>query len=340
MKPHELLARLDSDEPLAPIYYLHGPETYFMDRALRKVIERAFPPGTCRELNHHVLAGKEINGEAVVREARTAPMLAKLRVIVARQCHQANASELDALAGYVRSPCESTCLLLLASSRVSTSSKLGRALSRRRGCSVDCRHPYERHLPPLIRTMAGERKIRLSHDTERYLIEVVGADLQALDDAVERLRLYTGAEARVDLDTAMRCIADTRVHQIWDLTNAIGEKRPEKALRVLARLRSDGLQALRAVPMLARTIRQLWTARALGRERLQPDAVAKALGLPPFIARNVASQARRFSQRDLARGLRLLHRAEITLKSSDIPATVREWVVLEELVGSMARASS
>lgn len=337
MKPHELLAKLDSD-PLAPVYYLHGPETYFMDQATRKVLARAFPEGSCRELNHHVLAGREINGEAVVREAQTAPMLAKMRVIVLRQVHQVGAGELDALAPYVRKPCDTTCLLLLTPARLPGTSKLGRALSRRRGASVDCRHPYERQLPPLLRTMAHERDIRLSPDTERYLIEVVGSDLQALDDSIERLRLYAGVGAVVDLDTAERCIADTRVHQIWDLTNAIGERKPEHALRVLAGLRADGLEALRAVPMLARTIRQLWTAKALGRERLQPDAVAKALGLPPFIARNVASQARRFAAADLARALQLLHRAELTLKSSDLPATVREWVVLEELVRSMTRA--
>lgn len=335
MNPEELLEGL-ARGPLAPIYYLHGPETFFMDQALQLVLEQAFPGGAGRDLNYHVLAGKEIKGEAVVREARTMPMFARLRVLLLRQVQLASAADLEPLQGYLAAPSPSTCLLLFATSKIDGRTTLGRALAQKT-VSVECRHPFENQLPPLIRRMAKRRQVELHPEVVSYLVEVVGSDLLALDDAVERLRLFAGDRRTVELDVARKCIADTRVHEIWDLTDAIGERNLEQALKVLGRLRSEGMEALRVLPMLARSVRQLWQARALGRDKLKPDAVAKALGLPPFLARNVAQQARRFGTDDLAQALEALHRADLTLKSSELPSAVRDWVVLEELVWTLTR---
>jgi len=335
MTPEELLEGLNHAPP-APVYYLHGPETFFVDQALQLVLQYAFPGGAGKDLNYHILAGKEIKGEAVVREARTMPMFASLRVLLLRQAQLASAAELEPLVGYVKAPSPSTCLILCTTTKIDGRTSLGRTLASK-AVSVECRHPFESQLPPLIRRMARQRQVELSCDAEGYLIEVVGSDMLALDDAVERLRLFAGANRIIDLETAQKCIADTRVHEIWDLTNAIGEKNLEQALKVLGKLRSEGMEALRALPMLARSVRQLWMARSLGQEKLKPDSVAKALGLPPFIARNVAAQARRFSSEGLAQAIEAMHKADLTLKSSELPSGVREWVVLEELVWTLTR---
>jgi DNA polymerase-3 subunit delta len=335
LTPEQVLEQL-SQGPPEPVYYLFGPETFFMDRVLELVLERAFPGGDGRDLNYHILAGKEIKGEAVVREARTMPMFSPLRVLLLRQVHMALASELEPLVGYVKAPSPSTCLLLFSTGKVDGRTTFGRALSQK-AVIVECRHPFESQLPPILQRMARQRQVELGPEVVGYLVEVVGSDLLALDDAVERLRLFAGERRKIDLETARKCIADTRVHEIWDLTDAIGNRDLEQALKVLGRLRSEGTEALRLLPMMARSVRQLLTARALGQDKLKPDAVAKALGIPPFLARNVAQQARRFSTEDLARAMKALHRADLSLKSSEFPAGVRDWVVLEELVWSLTK---
>ena len=335
MKPEELLDYMEHG-PLAPIYYLYGPESYFMDRARQVLVQRVFPGGEGRDLNYRVLAGKEIKGEAVAREALTVPMFFPYRLIVLCQLQLVSASELEGLLPYLKAPSESTCLLLLADSKIDGRSKFGRALSKA-ARSAQCRHPWENQLPPILRRMAGERDIKLDRGVETYLIDVVGSDLQALDDALERLRLYAGPHALIDLRTAERCIADTRVHQIWDLTDAIGERKLEQALKVLGRLRAEGMEALRALPLLARTMRQIWKAKALGQEGLSREELSKTLGLHPYVAGKVTQQARHFHTRDLVRALKALHAADLSLKSSELPSTVRSWVVLEELVWTLTR---
>jgi len=335
MTIEELLDKLER-EPLAPAYTLYGPETFFMDQVLHSVLEKAFPAGAGRDMNYHILVGKEIKGDAVVREARTMPMFSPWRVLLLRQLQQANAAELEPLVPYLKSPSPSSCLLLFSTTKPDGRTTFGKALAKA-GPVVECRHPYDNQIPAILRTMARKRQVRLTRDVEVYLAEVVGNDLLALDDALERLRLYAGAQGTIDLSTARTCVADTRVHEIWDLTTAIGERKLEKALKVLGKLRAEGLEAGRALPMLARTVRQLWTVRALPADKQKPDALAATLGLPLFVARNLAAQASRFSGEDLARAIQALHEADLTLKSSELPAAVREWVVLEELVWSLAR---
>ncbi len=336
MKPAQVLEKLDRERTLAAVYYLYGPESYFVERILEKILAIAFPDGAGRDLNYTILSGAEIKGEAVVRDATTLPMFSPTRVIVLREIQQTPAQELKPLAQYVKTPARTTTLVLCATRKLSSQNVLAKALSSKRAVLVDCRHPYERDLPGWIRAMAKAREITLDYETERFLVESVGTSLDGLDDAIERLRLFAGPGARVDIGTARQCIADTRVHEIWDLTNAIGERNLVKSLKILSKLRSEGLEALSAIGMLARTMRQLFTVKSLGSAASRPDTVAKTLGLPPFVAKKVASQARRFSLGDIIAAMEALRDADLTIKSSDLPSSVKDWVVLESLVWTMA----
>ena len=110
----DLLRAIDRGE-IAPIYCLHGPERFLIDRtvaALRRKILGA--EGDSSGLNCELFDLKETALVEVVAAARTLPMFAKQRLVIARGLEQVKADALEPLTGYAGHPNPSTCLVLLA----------------------------------------------------------------------------------------------------------------------------------------------------------------------------------------------------------------------------------
>jgi DNA polymerase-3 subunit delta len=88
---------------------------------------------------------------------------------------------------------------------------------------------------------------------------------------------------------------------------------------------------VRVVAMLARHVRQLWSADGLLRARTPRGELAAALGVPPFFVDGIVEQARRLGAGGEGR-LRAMHealyRADRALKSSRL----EEPRLLEKLV--------
>ena len=83
----------------------------------------------------------------------------------------------------------------------------------------------------------------------------------------------------------------------WDLTDALGDRRPADALRVLGRLLDgpDG-DVPRWVPSIARHLRQLAVAQHVREQGGGPKDIARELGLrSEFVARKLSRQSARWT---------------------------------------------
>ena len=88
----------------------------------------------------------------------------------------------------------------------------------------------------------------------------------------------------------------------WDLTDALGERRPADALRALGRLLDgpDG-DVPRWVPSVARHLRQLAVAQHVSEQGGGPKDIARELGLrSEFVARKLSRQSTRWSPEQLS----------------------------------------
>ena len=125
-----------------------------------------------------------------------------------------------------------------------------------------------------------------------------------------------GEPKEITLADVEAVIATTRQRSVFELANAIGEGSRERALLALGSLVGARESGVRIVAMVARHVRQLWTAHGLLSRRLSKFELAQALGVPPFFVDGIEAQAR---LRDRA-GYEAMHaalfEADRALKSS------------------------
>src|SRR5262249_1266150 len=152
--------------------------------------------------------------DTILASARSVPMMAKRRFVLVRSLERwesraeqpdeepargkgAGKAEgpLDRLAAYAADPCPCTVLVLVAtklhgSRRIVTSAK-------RANFVVAC-DPLRRGEPgPWVAARAKRLGHAMSRDVAETIADLIGSDLGALSDAVERLSLFVGQGAEI-----------------------------------------------------------------------------------------------------------------------------------------------
>jgi DNA polymerase-3 subunit delta len=301
---------------LDPIYCLHGAERFLIDRCLLALRAAVLGGQAATGLNHDVFELRESGLAPALNAAQTLPMFAKRRLVVGRGVDLLKVDELAGLPHYVADPNPSTCLVL-------TAEKIDGRLKpflvlRKAGFVHEFPRLRDRELPSWIAREASARKISIDSDGTQALAEAAGPDLGRLSQALEQLSLYVGAGGRIGRAAVEELIAETRERGVFELTKAIGEGNPPRALALLANMLANREPPLRIQFMLVRQLRQIWRAKELAATGAPRPAIAAAVGIAPFFLDDVLIPARRMSEATLERSFRRLYQSDRNLKGAKI----------------------
>jgi len=304
---------------LDPVYVLVGTERLLIERVVdtvRKAVDSMGAPG----FNIEVFDGKGLDAARVISAARTLPMMADTRLVLLRHVDAMTPTEQTNLAEYLDDPCDSACLLITAT-KLDGRAKLSKT-AKKAGVLIEAKPLRGRELREFIRAEATAREHNIAPQAIEALLDAVGDDLAAIDDAVERLSLFVGAGQRIDADAVTMCVTRIRVESIWSLVDAIGLKDRRKGVAAAQSLLDDREPPLRLLAMVARQLRIVARMREALSEGLRPQDAAKRAGAPPFKAGDLTESARRFTADSLGDAFTLIAETDRALKGSKRPPDV------------------
>ena len=305
-----------SNGSLEPVYVLVGTERLLIERAVHAVrgaVDSMGAPG----FNVEVFDGKGLDAARVVSAAQTLPMMADMRLVLLRHVDAMTPTEQTNLAEYLDDPSDSTCLVLTAT-KLDGRAKLVKA-AKKKGYLVEAKPLRGRELREFIRAEAAAREHNIAPQAIEALLDAVGDDLAAIDDAMERLSLFVGASQRIDAEAVAKCVTRIRVESIWSLVDAIGLKDRRKGIAAAQSLLDDREPPLRLLAMVARQLRIVARMREALSEGLRPQEAAKRAGAPPFKAADLTESARRFTADSLGDAFALIAETDRALKGSKRP---------------------
>lgn len=301
---------------LESVYLLVGVERLLIERAVdavRKAVDQSGTPG----FNVDLFDGKGLEAASVISAAGTLPMMADRRFVLVRHVDAMTPTEQSNLAEYLTDPNDSTSLVLTAD-KLDGRGKLAK-VAKKQGCLIDAKPMRGRELRAFIRAEATARGHNIAPRAIETLLDAVGDDLAAIDDAVERLSLFVGVGQRIDAEAVMKCVTRIRVESIWSLVDAIGLRDRRKGIAAAQSLLADREPPLRLLAMVARQLRIVARMREALSEGLRPQEAAKRAGAPPFKASDLTTSARQFTADTLGEAFTLIARTDMALKSSKRP---------------------
>jgi DNA polymerase-3 subunit delta len=119
-------------------------------------------------------------------------------------------------------------------------------------------------LPQWLRARAATLELALDDDAVRFIVERTEGNLLAAQQELEKLRLLAPVgskdKSKIDLSTAQAGVGDSARFDVFQLGEAALAADVPRALRILAGLRSEGVEATLALWSLSREIHNVWGA--------------------------------------------------------------------------------
>ena len=165
------------------------------------------------------------------------------------------------------------------------------------GMLVEIDTQSEETLTTWIRSSLSRKNISINPDCVASIISRTDSSMRMIHNETTKIVLYCENQgiSRIDMNLLNKlCVPDVRA-SVFNMTDAIGEKKPGRAIQIL----NDLILLKEPIPkirlMLARHIRHLICAKELGTEA----KVISSLKVHKFVAKNLVSQARGFTMEEL-----------------------------------------
>ena len=275
------------------VYLLYGEEAYLKKQYKDKLCEAIVGDD---KMNYSYFEGKNVNIKEVIDVAETMPFFAPRRLIVLEDTGVLKGASPD-LADYVKEIPETT-VFVFVEEEVDKHGKLFKAITSA-GRAVELGKQDENTLLRWVAGLVRKEMRQMDDSTVRYFVTKVGTDMENIQQELEKLLCYTMDRGQItakDVDD----ICTTQIgNHIFDMINAVAERRQRKALDYYYELLALKEPPMRILFLLAKQFRQLMEVKELDRIGKGKQEIATILGLHPFVAGKYQDQARRFKAKEL-----------------------------------------
>lgn len=345
--------------PAGRLYLLAGEESYFIDKAKKRVLELLFPNGVNNDDIQDLPS--DINVGDFVMNAETIPFFTDKNVIIVKNMSLLNKKatendESDAvspsagkgkrkkretpeeiLGNFLANVPDFTTVIFINNKLPDKRKKIFKTIAQY-GIIMEA-EPIKNYnteavadwlqgkLQELHKTMDGE--------AQQYFLGAVSMmqtiSLGYLEQELNKLALYMGKdEKRIDRKLLIQALSSMPEVSGFSMLNAISEHNVKRALYLFKRQIEEGIFPPLIVGMLVRHARQLWRAKDAAKRGVRGKALGSVLGVHSFIAEKIGREAATFTEEQLKEAFLALADADYALKSGqgttvDLESIIISW---------------
>jgi DNA polymerase-3 subunit delta len=216
----------------APVYYLMGDESYYIDKISDYIAEHVLQPEE-RDFNQTVLFGSDVTASQVADYARRYPMMSEYQVVIVKEAQ--NIKQTEALEKYFKQPLASTILVMCH--------KNGTVDGRKReymkaiqsaGVLFESKKLRDRDLPLFIEQYLKARNVSIDTKSTQIIADSIGADLSRLASELDKVILSLPEEnRRVTPQVVEDQIGVSKEFNSFELRDAIVNRNVFKANQII-----------------------------------------------------------------------------------------------------------
>ena len=312
---------------LLPAYLINGEDHLKRDVALDR-LRRRFEQLGDASFNTDRFDGSASDAKQIVAACQTIPFASEKRLVVVNDADKLSKGSQKELTDYVKSPCDTTVLVLVSDKLPKTSALYKAVAGAGTQSVIDCTPPKARDLPNQVRAMAPAHGVTISPKAAQALVELVGEDTVHIDAELKKLALsHSGADAVSE--TEVRAMV-SRVSEAkpWQFVDAFSARSIRDCMRYMSLMPSASPHVL--LRQCVSRVRELICAKCIASSSPNPQAeLARELGLQDWRVKNHVAWSRNFSEHELRHALSTSLECERKMKGgSDPEAAFIDWVLV------------
>jgi DNA polymerase-3 subunit delta len=313
----------------APVYFLMGEESFFIDQISDYILENAILEAE-RDFNQTILYGKDTDIGTIITTARRFPMMAERQVVVVREAQ--NIKNIDQLSSYVKNPLTSTILVINYKHKSLDKRKSFTKEVAQNGILFESKKIYENQIPDWIKKYTNSLKYKIDTKASFLLAEFLGNDLGKITNALEKLTINIPKEKTISPEDIERNIGISKDYNNFELQNALGKKDILKANQIINYFSTNEKNN----PMVV-TIALLhsYFSKVLKyyfiKNKTNEKVVASSLRINPFFVKDYKLAARNYNPKKLVEIIAMLREYDLRSKGFGDAGT-KHGDLLKELI--------
>ena len=217
----EAIVKQIKKRDFAPIYYLMGEESYYID-LLAKHFEEEILTEQEKEFNLTIVYGSDVDIPTIIDAAKRYPMLSEYQVVIVREAQNIRSNSLDSLAYYLEKPQKSTVLVFCHKNGSLNRSRKIAKLIEEKGVLFESKKIRDYQLPQFINTYIVGKQFTITPKATEMVSDAVGGDLSRVVKELEKLML--------SLPKGQRRITENEVEQIIGISKEFNNFEFRKAI--------------------------------------------------------------------------------------------------------------
>ena len=304
----------------APVYFLQGEETFFIDNIIKHIEVEALDESQ-KSFNQYVLYGKETDFSTILNTAQKFPMMGERQVVIIKEAQELkgwnDSVNQELFSRYLNNPVASTILVFgYKYKTIDKRTKLGKELEGKSEF-LNSKKIYDDKLPGWINSYCQASGMKISARASHLLAESIGNDLQRLANEIDKLKLNY-ADQELDENDIHKHVGISKEYNVFELQKALSVGSFEKCLRIVNYFSANPSSnpVVITIGMLYSYFSKLLILHQRGGDTLDKSKVASAIGVPPFFAQEYVAAVRRYSFNKVCSNLIFLN--ELDLKSKGV----------------------
>lgn len=313
----------------APVYLLHGEESYFIDR-ISGYIEKHALTDAEKAFNQMVVYGKEVEASHIIDTARQYPMMSERRVVVVKEAQAMG--KLDQLDGYVNNPSPQTVLVLnYKYKKIDGRSKLAKTL-KTKGVVFESKKLYDNQIPSWITKAVSTKGKKIDANAAAMMAEYLGSDLNKITNEIDKIIVNLKDKSTITLAIVQEEVGITKDYNVFELQKAISLNDTQKAFRILQYFHDNPKSNPLVVVLgsLFNYFTKVYTT-AFYLKKKQDKELASLVGVSPFFLGEYKQAAKNFSLGKLVSIFAAIEDADRKSKGMD-SRSLTEHEILKELM--------
>lgn len=221
----------------APVYVLHGEETYRIDK-LAATFEGILSEDE-KVFDQYILYAPDTEPQKLIGLCKGIPAIAPRQVIILKEAQSVRPEWLDKLARYINEPVAGTVLVICFRGAAMKGREFTAAVKKSKAVVFESKALKEYQAGPFITKMVEERGMSADPKAVAMLLELVGTDLSRISSEVEKLATALPSGAKVTPEAVERHIGVSRDYNAWELVDALAAKNAVKAFRIADYFRNN-----------------------------------------------------------------------------------------------------
>ncbi|MCM1499563.1 MAG: DNA polymerase III subunit delta [Clostridium sp.] len=312
----EISRQIESNE-MKQFYLLSGSEDYLKLQYRDKLVKALADLED--NMNYNYFEGNHIDLQEVLDLGETLPFFAENRVIVWENSGLFKKAQ-DNLTDRLEKLPDSTYIIFVEKD-LDGRNRLYKWIGEK-GYTADLSTPDEKMLGRWVRSLCREEGKQIDEEAVAYFLGHMGSDMLLLKNELEKLFSYKQDSDTINMEDIREICVSQAQDTLFKMLDEVGNHNQQKALLLYHDLLALREPALRILAMLTRHLRILMQISAMTAEGKDNRSLAAASGIPPYFVSKYASQADRYSHKELRNMVERCQEIDHSIKTGRIQGNV------------------